>query len=279
MDEVARYNRDRWDELARAGVEYSRPLLELDSNLARDRYDPYGIIGDVRGKSVLCLASGGGQQSAGFGILGAKVSVLDISEAQLEKDREAAAHYGIQIKTVQGDMRDLSHFADDCFDVVYHPYSINFVPDANTVLDEVARIMRVDGIYFLGCANPMTHAVDDEAWDGHGYPLRAPYVEGAEIIDTSGYWDIQGDDGTSKRIKGPREFRHTLATLMSGLIDRGFVLLRVMETTNDGGPISDALDLKPGTWEHFQTVAAMGLLIWATYRPDAYAGLNLPRQV
>lgn len=122
------------------------------------------------------------------------------------------------------------------------------------------------------------YAVDDEAWNGDGYPLRAPYVEGAEITDTSGYWDFQDDDGTSKRIKGPREFRHTLATLMSGLIGRGFVLLRVMETTNDGGPIPDASDLKTGTWEHFQAVAATGLLMWATYRPDAYAGLNLSRQ-
>jgi hypothetical protein len=53
----------------------------------------------------------------------------------------------------------------------------------------------------------------------------------------------------------------------------------VMETTNNGEPIPDASDLKPGTWEHFEAVAAMGLLMWATYRPDAYAGLNLPGQV
>jgi ubiquinone/menaquinone biosynthesis C-methylase UbiE len=153
VDEIALYNRDRWDELVRAGVRYSRPYLELDSNMARQRYDRYGIIGDVRGKRVLCLAGGGGQQSAAFGLLGANVSVLDITEAQLEKDREAAAHYGFQTETVQGDMRDLSHFADDSFDVVYQSYSINFVPDADTVLDEVARVTRADGIYFLGCAN------------------------------------------------------------------------------------------------------------------------------
>jgi SAM-dependent methyltransferase len=277
MDEVARYNRDRWDELVRAGVKYGRPLLDLDSNMARQRYDRYGIIGDVKGKSVLCLAGGGGQQSAAFGLLGARVSVLDFSGAQLEKDREAAVHYGLETETVQGDMRDLSHFADDSFDVVYQTYSINFVPDADTVLDEVSRVTRADGIYHLGCANPMTHAVDDEAWDGNGYPLKAPYVEGAEIIDNSGYWDVQGDDGTSRRIKGPREFRHTLATLMSGLIDRGFVLLRVMETTVNGRPIPDGADLEPGTWEHFESVAALGLEIWASYRPNAYAGLNLPQ--
>ena len=87
-----------------------------------------------RGKSVLCLAGGDGQQSAAFGLLGAKVSVVDFSEAQLEKDREVAVHYGLVIDTVEGDMRDLSHFADDSFDVVYHSYSINFVPDADTVL-------------------------------------------------------------------------------------------------------------------------------------------------
>ena len=33
-------------------------------------------------------------------------------------DREVAAHYGVQIETVQGDMRDLSGFETATFDLV-----------------------------------------------------------------------------------------------------------------------------------------------------------------
>ena len=40
---------------------------------------------------VLCLAAGGGQQSVAFALLGANVTVFDLSETQLEHDRLAAA--------------------------------------------------------------------------------------------------------------------------------------------------------------------------------------------
>lgn len=111
MDEIAKYNRDRWEELAGAGVAYSLPELDLDEQTAREMVDPEGFLGDVAGKDVLCLAGGGGQQSAAFGILGADVTVLDLSKTQLARDREAADHYGLNIESHQGDMRELSRIA------------------------------------------------------------------------------------------------------------------------------------------------------------------------
>jgi 2-polyprenyl-3-methyl-5-hydroxy-6-metoxy-1,4-benzoquinol methylase len=50
----------------------------------------------VKGKDVLCLASSGGQQSAAFGVLGANVTVFDLSENMLKKDVATAKHYGIR---------------------------------------------------------------------------------------------------------------------------------------------------------------------------------------
>src|SRR6266508_21871 len=113
MDQIARYNKERWEALAAANIEYSRPALDLTPETARAMLDPYGVMGPAEGKRVLCLASGGGQQSAAFGVLGAQVTVLDLSETQLARDREAAAHYGTQVETIQGDMRDLSLFPSD----------------------------------------------------------------------------------------------------------------------------------------------------------------------
>ncbi len=59
------------------------PFLDLDVSSARRLLDPDGIMDEVEGKRVLCLASGGGQQSAAFALLGAEVTVFDISETQL----------------------------------------------------------------------------------------------------------------------------------------------------------------------------------------------------
>src|SRR3712207_7981831 len=49
-----------------------------------------------------------------------------------------SAHYHVAIEAVQGDMRDLSRFAA-AFDLVWQPYSLNFVPDARAVFGQVAR--------------------------------------------------------------------------------------------------------------------------------------------
>ncbi|MFQ5795764.1 MAG: class I SAM-dependent methyltransferase [Candidatus Bipolaricaulia bacterium] len=260
MDDIAKYNKERWEELAQANVEYSRPFLDLDPRSAREVVDPEGMMGEVAGKDVLCLAGGGGQQSVAFALLGANVTVLDLSETQLNRDQEAAAHYHVNIETFQGDMRDLSRFETAAFDIVWHAHSLNFVPDARTVFREVARVLRVDGLYCLHCHNPFTHGVDDEQWDESGYRLKYPYTDGEIDLDNP-YWDFEGGDGTRKRIKGPREFRHTLSTLLNSLIERGFVILAAWEETGDEP------DPEPGTWGHFMAVTAPFLIFWASYRP------------
>ena len=264
MDEVAKYNKERWDELARARVMYSRPAMDLDHHSALRMVDPQGVLDQIDGTDVLCLAGGGGQQSAAFGILGARVTVLDLSEVQLQRDQEAASHYGLEVRTVEGDMRDLSGFADGTFDIVWHAHSLNFVPDAKAVFREVARVLRVDGFYRLHCINPFTHAIDDGAWDGNAYPLRDAYIDGAEIVNDDPFWDFEDDRGVRQRIRAPREFRHTLSTVLNGLIEQGFVVLGAWEET------SSQRDPEPGSWEHYKLVAAPWLTFWASYRPYVF---------
>jgi len=266
MDELAEFNKGRWEDLARSNVEFSRPYLDLDTSSARGIVDPWGKLGDITGTSVLCLASGGGQQSAAFGLLGARVTVLDLSETQLQRDQEAAEHYGLDIRTIQGDMRDLVQLSDDEFDMVWQPYSINFVPHVTPVFQEVARVVRPGGHYYLQFGNPFTFfSVDDEAWNGEGYPLKYPYVDGAEVTSLHPdfeYWDVETEEGRSIRVRGPREFRHTLSSVINGLVRHGFVILGVWEDS------SGDLDAEPGTWGHYQSIAPPWLSIWTMYRPD-----------
>ena len=118
MGDLAQHTRERWNGLAAAGVQYSRPWLDLDQATARARVDPLGLLGDLAGKRVLCLAAGGGQQSAAFGMLGADVTVFDLSDEMLARDREAAEHYGLKPRLIQGDAQDLSALADQAFDFV-----------------------------------------------------------------------------------------------------------------------------------------------------------------
>lgn len=264
MDDLAKYNRKRWEDLAKANIAYSRPFLDLNRDTAWETVDPEEILRkrhpDLKGFKVLCLAAGGGQQSAAFALLGADTTVLDLSETQLDRDRQAAEHYGLNISTLQGDMRDLSRFDDNSFDLVWHAHSLNFVPDARQVFRETSRILKPGGLYRLNCTNPFVHDVWEE-WNGSGYSINKPYKDG-EIHRKDHYWDVEDENGEVVRVKGPREFRHTLGTLVNGMIECRFILLGIWEE-NHGDPKEP-----PGSWEHFTSFAPPWFTFWAEYSPQ-----------
>ena len=93
---------------------------------------PANVLAGVAGKEVLCLASGGGQQSAVFGLLGANVTVVDLAEGQLEGDRTAAGYFGYQITAICADMRDIPCVNDEAFALVYQAHCMAYVPDDPT---------------------------------------------------------------------------------------------------------------------------------------------------
>jgi len=265
VTDLIAHNQERWDALVSADVAYSRPLLDLDEEAARkwvlnEGWVPPEFLEQIAGKDVLCLASGGGQQTAVFGILGANVSVLDFSGNQLAGDRQAAAHYGYPLNAVQGVMTDLSAFADNSFDIIWHPYSINFIPDPQLVFTEVARVLRPNGLYRLTFSNPFRAGIDDESWCGNGYAINHPYVDGTELWADDSTWMVEGKDGSKQPIAGPKEFNHTLGAVVNGIVGRGFKLLHLWEDTGNTSP---DLDAKPGSWEHFIAIAPPYMGVWA----------------
>ena len=272
MDELAQYNKARWEGLAQADVSHSRPWLDLDESSARKRVDRYDMLQEIAGKQVLCLAAGGGQQSAAFGLLGAQVTVLDLSETQLARDQLAANHYGLQIRTIQGDIRNLSALKDNSFDLIWQGYSLEYVPDISPALAEVARVLRPRGLYYVIFSNPFTHScVDEDAWNGESYPLIFPYLDGTEVTSLHPdwtHWDVETEGGNWVKVPGPKEFRHILSTLINGLVRQGFVILGFWEDS------SGDLQAESGSWEHYQAFAPPFLSLWALYRPEVFEPAN-----
>lgn len=262
MDEIAHYNQERWKALSEAKAVFTRPWRDLTPDDARQRLDPDGIFGDLNGKRVLCLACGGGQQSVAFALLGAVVTVTDLSPEQLQLDREMAAQYGVSLSILQADMRDLSMLDAAAFDLVYHPYSINFVPDCGLVFEQVRRLLQPGGWYHLMCANPFAAGVRDRDWDGQGYPVYLPYEQGQRIVYTDEDWVY--DREQHDKIPSPVEYRQTLGTLVNQLAGKGFVIVSLKEVGSDE-PDATA---QPGTWEHFSAVLPPWLIIQLRYHPD-----------
>src|SRR5215831_14307169 len=97
-------NRLAWSKLVRQGNIFSRPYGPEEFAFAREWLDFGGWIPWEEISSVLCLAAGGGQQGPLFASLGCRVTVLDLSLAQLQLDCKVAKKYGFDIECIQGDM-------------------------------------------------------------------------------------------------------------------------------------------------------------------------------
>ncbi|MEI7579894.1 MAG: class I SAM-dependent methyltransferase [bacterium] len=265
-------NENIWDNLAQSDVPCSRPNLLLTAIKAKNSLNPNNILGDLKGKKVLCLASGGGQQSHGFSLLGAAVTVVDFSEAQLEKDRLIAKKFNYPIRIVKSEMSDLAMFKAQEFDIVYQPYSINYIPTISKLFSEVARVTKSGGIYHLMFHNPFVHGSwkdgcwgkeweTKELWQEKGYPIWQPYQESYPIQTSDQHWNFDNQKGKPQKVEGPQEYKHTLGAIFNGLIENHFDIFRFDEYKNE--VISKA---KPGTWEHYVSVAAPWLFLWAKKR-------------
>ncbi len=252
QDDLAKYNQERWNAIVKAGSTYTRPYLEMTVDSAQEWVNnsqtlvKAGML-DVSGKDVLCLAGSGGQQTAVFGLLGANVTVLDLSDAQLANDQLAAEHLKIHIQIEHGDMRDLSRFKENSFDLVYQPYSINFVPDATKVIDEVSRVLRTGGIYNLDFGNPYW-TMEETDWLAQGYPVKQPYISGGAHLYVNTEWDVEDEHGNWKKVEGPKEFLHTYSSILNSLIQNGFHLIHFEEY-----PKGDN-DAEPGSWDHLCSI-------------------------
>ena len=93
--------------------EYAKALRgEWDVRLTPVKPVPHEWFGDLKGKKLLGLASGGGQQMPVFAALGAECTVLDYSSKQIESERMVAEREGYQIRIIQGDMTKPLPFED-----------------------------------------------------------------------------------------------------------------------------------------------------------------------
>jgi ubiquinone/menaquinone biosynthesis C-methylase UbiE len=183
--DVRGYNREAWDRQVEGGNQWTVPVApEVIEAARRGRWEvlltdtkpvPREWFPAMAGADILCLASGGGQQAPIFAAAGANVTVLDNSPKQLAQDAFVAERESLDMKTVQGDMRDLSAFDDESFDLVFHPVSNLFVPEVGPVWNEAFRVLRKGGVLLAGFLNPVVYVFDLELADRTG-EVRVEYI-------------------------------------------------------------------------------------------------------
>jgi len=241
FDAVA-HNRAAWDRQVDSGNEWTVPVSPEAVAAARSGtwsvvligYDPvprHWFPDPLAGTDVLCLASGGGQQGPILAAAGATVTVLDNSPRQLAQDRLVADRDGLELRTVLGDMRDLSAFADASFDLVFNPVSNLFCPDLAPVWRECHRVLRPGGTLLTGFLNPDLYIFEADASDNRNELVVRHALPYSDITHLTA--------AERDRLFGPGapvEYSHSLSEQIGGQIDAGFAITEFRECPHHDSP-------------------------------------------
>jgi SAM-dependent methyltransferase len=231
--DVRAYNREMWNKQVEYGNPWTIPVSpeviaaarqgEWSILLTENKAVPRGWFpADLKGRDVLCLASGGGQQGPVLAAAGARVTVFDNSPRQLAQDRLVAEREGLSLATVEGDMRDLSAFADGSFDLVFHPVSNAFVPEVRPVWREAYRVLRPGGALLAGFSNPAQYVFDSDPETPGVFVARFCLPFDATQLPEAERQRLFGDDA-------PLEFSHSLEEQIGGQLQAGFLLADLYE--------------------------------------------------
>ena len=231
--DIRKHNRLAWDKEVERGNKWTVPVSEAVIDAAKQgqwkiiltpsKPVPRAWFPDLKGLDVLCLASGGGQQGPILAAVGAKVTVLDNSQKQLEQDRLVAERHALDITTVEGDMADLSMFSEHSFDLIIHPVSNCFVPDVRPVWVEAFRVLRSGGSLLSGFNNPARYLFDWELYEQGILQVKhaLPYSDAVRLSEEEKRQCLEGGEFL--------EFSHTLEDQIGGQIDAGFLIAGLYE--------------------------------------------------
>ncbi len=224
---------DRWIE---EGWEWGKPITHEEFVQAKEgnwnvvltptKKVPKNWFGELKGKKVLGLASGGGQQMPIFAALGAECTVLDYSEKQLESERFVAEREGYDIRIIRGDMTKRLPFKDEEFDLIFHPVSNCYVKDVKPIWKECHRILKKGGELLSGVDHYINYIVDDQE---------------KEIVNSLPFDPLTNEE-YRKQLEDAdagMQFSHTLEEQIGGQLEAGFTLLELYEDTNGEGRLHE----------------------------------------
>ena len=224
---------DRW---CADGWEWGKPISHEAFLSAREgHWDvlltptkpvPHSWFGSLKGKKVLGLASGGGQQMPVFAALGAVCTVLDYSRHQLMSEELVARREGYEIEILRADMTKRLPFEDGSFDLIFHPVSNCYVEQVEPIWRECCRILKPGGALLAGLDNGVNFWFDENeeriAYSMPFNPLLNP--EQMALLE---------------KTDGGVQFSHTIEEQIGGQLKAGLLLTDIFEDTNGSGNLHE----------------------------------------
>lgn len=218
-----------WNACGEAFDRFTTAADSFSDNIERPTIER--LIGDVTSVRLLDLGCGSGIYSVPFAGRGAHVTGLDLSQTMISLAEQQALQHGVQADFRVADIREPLPFGASQFDVIFTGTALHYVDDIETLMKEVARVMKPEARFVASVLHPMSTALfplaDSEEvegldpWEGwyFGSPLRS--------IETPwlGFGEVASE---GRRISC---YHHTVSDYFNAVSSAGLAMTELIEPT------------------------------------------------
>jgi len=128
----------------------------------------------LKGLKVLDVGCGGGLLAEAFESLGASVTAIDVTEANIEVAKLHAKKAGKTISYMMTRAEDLAIKEPESFDVVACLEVIEHVPDPGQLIDACAKLLKPKGEMFLSTLNRNPRSFVTQFWEQNIFLIFSP---------------------------------------------------------------------------------------------------------
>jgi ubiquinone/menaquinone biosynthesis C-methylase UbiE len=157
-------NLNDWDRTAKSYEKRHRKSLAREGGKAWGTFRiperRLRLLSNVRGKRVLELGCGAADWSIALARDGARAVGLDFSTTRLGQARERIRRTTVRVSLVRAAAEAIPH-PDGFFDIVLSDYGATTFADPHRTVPEVARVLRIGGIFVFAHASPFRSVAED----------------------------------------------------------------------------------------------------------------------
>ena len=181
-----------------------------------------GLLGDIKGKSVLHLQCHFGQDSLSLARMGAKVTGIDLSDEAIKQARLLNDELGLDASFVVSDVYDLPNQLTGQFDIVFTSYgTVGWLPDLDQWAGVIQHFLKPGGQFVFAEFHPNVWMYDDDFTK-----VSYNYFNDGPIIET--------ETGTYANQEDEQEFdyvfwNHSLSEVFTALISAGLQIKQFQE--------------------------------------------------
>jgi 2-polyprenyl-3-methyl-5-hydroxy-6-metoxy-1,4-benzoquinol methylase len=186
-------------------------------------------IGDPKGLRIINLLGSTGGKAIPLAILGAEVTIVDISEENMRYALEVAKASGVKVQYINADVLNIPNEEGlRNFDIVLMEFGIlHYFSDLNLIFSVVTKMLKPSGRFILTDFHPFAHKLLIDEGNGIVLKENGNYFDTELREDNIAYTSFIPEDERSSLHKVLLR-KWTLGEILSALASQG-MYLRILE--------------------------------------------------